>query len=148
VPPVPAPAPETAPAPEAATLQARIEAIPGLAVAQGLRFSAGRWPLYARLLGMLVQDHGDDIARLRDRLAAGDTESAARIAHSLKGAGATLGAEKLRERAAALETAIYALPAGAAAIEALCLALGEELGCLVTAIRDLDIQATAGPSVS
>ncbi|MEW5786989.1 MAG: PAS domain S-box protein [Pseudomonadota bacterium] len=78
---------------------------PGLDLASGLASVAGRADHYLRLLHRLTQDHGEDMARLAARLAAGDQEGSLRIVHTLKGAAATLGAEALRVAALNLEQA-------------------------------------------
>lgn len=114
---------------------AAIGQIPGLDVAKGLRYAAGKWPLYASLLGMLTQDNRDDVERLRAQLAAGDAASAMRIAHSLKSTGATVGADELSRRAALVEQAIRAGAQGAENFGSLCVALEDELARLCAAIR-------------
>ena len=52
-----------------------------------------------------VDQHGDDGRRLAEHWAAGDLPALGRLAHSLKGAAATLGAEAVARLAAALEQA-------------------------------------------
>jgi PAS domain S-box-containing protein len=83
-----------------------IDAIPGLVMEQGLRSVRGRASTYRRMLHLFAQEHGGDIASLRASIACGDTTEAQRIAHTLKGLGATLGAEEVRWRAQALEKAL------------------------------------------
>jgi two-component system sensor histidine kinase/response regulator len=53
-----------------------------------------------------IELHGNDAARLRQAIAAGDRATAERIVHTLKGLGATLGADILRVRAAGIEQRI------------------------------------------
>jgi two-component system sensor histidine kinase/response regulator len=67
---------------------------------QALRGNGGK---YLELLGLFVDFHEQDMARLADRLAAGDMDTAQRLAHTLKGTGATLGAGQLAQRAAQLQ---------------------------------------------
>jgi two-component system sensor histidine kinase/response regulator len=87
-------------------LQQALQAIPGIDLSFGLKVVRGRLASYKRLLGKLAENHGDDFALIRQRLAAGDTEEARRLAHSLKGAAGSLGAMAIQVAAAALETAI------------------------------------------
>jgi HPt (histidine-containing phosphotransfer) domain-containing protein len=84
----------------------RLDTIPGLRVEQGLRSVRGKIPSYERLLGLFAREHASDAAALRASIACGDNQEARRIAHTLKGLSATLGAEELRWRAQALEQAI------------------------------------------
>lgn len=130
--------PEGGPAPAAdpgQALYACVERIPGLDVAQGLKFAANKWALYAKLLGMFVHDDEAAIERLRGHLAAGDIQAAVRIAHSLKSIGATLGAGVLSRRAALAEQALRAGPGHAGEIEPLCAEVETELARLCAAIR-------------
>jgi HPt (histidine-containing phosphotransfer) domain-containing protein len=55
---------------------------------------------------MFVAQHADDDARIDAAIAIGDREQARLLAHSLKGAAATLGATPLRAAAAALEAGL------------------------------------------
>ena len=70
----------------------RREAIPVLDREQGLRRLANRVATYERLLRSYAHDPNRELARLRERLEAGDRREAQRLAHSLKGSSATLGA--------------------------------------------------------
>lgn len=80
--------------------------IPGLDVAAGLASVGRNQATYRRLLAMLVERHDDDPAQIRRALAAGEREEARRVAHSLKGACAALGAEEVRGAALAVEIAL------------------------------------------
>jgi two-component system sensor histidine kinase/response regulator len=107
-------APAAAPAP-AAPGEAAGDAlvVPGIDVAAGLKCVGGRMGTYRRLLAMFVEHHARDVPAIRAALAAGQGEEARRLAHSLKGAAASLGAGELRERALAVETAVRAGQSGA-----------------------------------
>ena len=109
----PASAPSPAAAPEEAALQARLSAIAGLDLAAGLRVVRGRLPSYARLLTLFAQGHAGDLAALRRALAADDRSAVQQLAHALKGSAATLGAEGVRQGAAALEQAVRTAAPGA-----------------------------------
>jgi diguanylate cyclase (GGDEF)-like protein len=62
--------------------------------------------LYRRLCAGFCADHGNDGARIRAALAAGDTASAHRLAHTLKSTAALIGAEKLNRTALLIEEAL------------------------------------------
>jgi CheY-like chemotaxis protein/HPt (histidine-containing phosphotransfer) domain-containing protein len=110
--------------------------IPGVDVAAGLKCVGGREATYRRLLGMFVEHHGGDLGLIRAALGAGQVEEGRRIAHSLKGAAASIGAETLRERALAVEVAIREGHAQDAR-EALLMALDIELMHILSSLRPL-----------
>jgi signal transduction histidine kinase/DNA-binding response OmpR family regulator/ABC-type phosphate/phosphonate transport system substrate-binding protein/HPt (histidine-containing phosphotransfer) domain-containing protein len=110
--------------------------IPGVDVAAGLHGVGGRVATYRRLLDMFVTYHADDLTLIRAALSAGRSDEARRIAHSLKGAAATLGAGTLRERALDVEMAARAALGGEEMEEALR-ALDVALAALVAALRAL-----------
>jgi len=89
-----------------AKLMASLAGIPGLDVSAGLRSVRGRVSSYNRLLGNFADAHAGDFAQIRLCLAAGNIDEASRLAHSLKGVAATLGALDLQKSAALLEAAI------------------------------------------
>jgi HPt (histidine-containing phosphotransfer) domain-containing protein len=62
--------------------------------------------LYRKLLVDLREDHANDVALIRDAIRREDTEAAQRLAHTLKGVSATIGASALTQCAAALEAAV------------------------------------------
>ncbi|QSI76515.1 PAS domain S-box protein [Niveibacterium microcysteis] len=101
-----APAPEGALSDTAAALLARLGAVQGVDVSQGVAAMRGRAERYADLMGRFVLAHRDDVHLLTDLLARGETEDAMRVAHTLKGLAATLGARALAESAGALEHAV------------------------------------------
>jgi PAS domain S-box-containing protein len=72
----------------------------------GLKFCGGELSSYQLIAGRFIELHGDDAARLRQAIDAGDRATAERIVHTLKGLGATLGADVLRMRAAGIEQRI------------------------------------------
>ena len=73
-----------------------LSTVPGLDVQRGLVAVRGKPDRYLALLRQFVAQHAHDMERLQVSLAAGDHETARRIAHSLKGAGATLGVERVK----------------------------------------------------
>ena len=61
--------------------------------------------MYVRLLDTFIETHAGDFAQMRTLLAANQHEEARRLAHSIKGAAATLGANVVFESAAATDQA-------------------------------------------
>jgi PAS domain S-box-containing protein len=101
--------PEPEPIPEPAadmTLMARIRAIPGIDAARGLTSVRGREHSYIRLLEAFSTNHTEDMVRARTALLEGRHTDARRIAHSLKGAAASLGLTTIELAARGLEMAI------------------------------------------
>ncbi len=94
--------PATAPGSAALSL----EGIAGLDAAQGLRQLQGREALYLRLLRKFVADQADMPARLAAATDAGDWALAERLAHTVKGVAAQVGAMPLRDAAELLELAL------------------------------------------
>ncbi|MBI2309244.1 MAG: response regulator [Rhodocyclales bacterium] len=85
-----------------------LPSFPGLDTRQGIRGVGGRAEVYARLLATFAGRHQDDLDHLREQLAVGNSESARRAAHSLKGAAGALGLTALHGATARLEQAIGA----------------------------------------
>jgi CheY-like chemotaxis protein len=121
---------------------AALPRIVGLNAEAGRQATGGDRLFYLHLLRMFVANHADDGARIRQLLADGEAAEAQRIAHTLKGLAATIGAEALCEQARALDFALrkqapaHAREAAIAAVE----------GCLVplaTAIAGLDADAAS-----
>ena len=88
----------------------RLAALPGMDVARGMAVVLGKTEKFLAFLGRLVVTHGEDMTRLEECLAAGNVEAARRLAHTLKGTAATLGADALSASAARLEVLIKANP--------------------------------------
>ena len=74
---------------------AALPRIVGLNAEAGRQATGGDRLFYLRLLRMFVANHADDGARIRQQLADGEAAEAQRIAHTLKGMAATIGAEAL-----------------------------------------------------
>jgi PAS domain S-box-containing protein len=89
---------------------ARLILVPGMNVARGLAAWRGKTEKYLNLLGRFVDAHADDMPRLAASLAEGDQATAQRLAHTLKGAAATLGADHLAMLAERVEQAIRMCP--------------------------------------
>ena len=80
--------------------------IAGLDFVAGLNSVRGKLSTYRRLLHMFAETHLDDARALRSFLDAGAMADVQRVAHTLKGVSATLGAAALQQRALQLEGAI------------------------------------------
>ena len=128
----------------AGTLPAALTAIPGLDAARGLMTLNGKEEAYLRLLRLFAATHADDMARLREQLAAEKRDDAIRLAHSLKGSAGNLGATTVQQLAAELEAALKA-GRDAAAIERLSGSLEEEMRRLPAAILSALPEEPAAP---
>lgn len=80
--------------------------IPGVNLKTGLAQMSGKRTTFLRLLGKLIEMHGQDAEKIRNKLALGDLESGSRLAHSLKGSAGMLGAEAVSASAARIEMAL------------------------------------------
>jgi two-component system, sensor histidine kinase and response regulator len=94
------------PANDNVTLTNQLSGIVGLDSRFGLQAVRGRMESYLRLLAKFAENHRNDFADMRSNLAAGDRDEARRLAHTLKGVSATLGAVLINKTSVALETAI------------------------------------------
>jgi PAS domain S-box-containing protein len=81
----------------------RLSAVPGLDVARGISVVRGKTARYIQLLTQFIDTHSDDMDRLAESIASGDHAKAVLLAHSLKGAAATLGIVSLAEAARHIE---------------------------------------------
>ncbi len=127
-PPTPAPAvvpPDSADASHAGDLPASAE----LDTQRGLMQVGGSVDLYRKLLQNFLQLHAQEADHIASAWAQGEADDARRMAHTVKGTAATLGAYTLSRHAAALETAVLqhdgaavqaALAPVQAALQALC----------------------------
>jgi CheY-like chemotaxis protein len=80
--------------------------LPGIDLKAGLKRIGGNRRLFRKLLVDFRDDHGDDVRTIRDALAGGEMQHAQRLAHTIKGVAATIGADTLNARASELEAAI------------------------------------------
>ncbi|HEY2120189.1 MAG TPA: response regulator [Candidatus Acidoferrum sp.] len=120
--------PQPAKFPDVLTLQ-----IPGIDTAAALKRTGGNPKRYESLLRKFAQSAGT-VKEIRTALAAGDTATAARAAHSLKGSSANLGAASLGEVAAKAETAITTGVGVAGALEALSTSLESTVAAIRSAL--------------
>jgi two-component system, sensor histidine kinase and response regulator len=80
--------------------------IPGLDTALGLSRMMGKKSLYVAMLRRYLAGQRNVVLEIREALAAGDHDTAHRIAHTTKAVSGTIGATLVQERAAALESAL------------------------------------------
>ena len=69
--------------------------LPGINIEKGLKTVIGNQKLYRNLLGKFLASNGNVVAEIKDTLKSGDMETAARLAHTVKGVAGNLGAEEL-----------------------------------------------------
>jgi two-component system sensor histidine kinase/response regulator len=103
------------PAQVAPALPCGLAPVAGLDMLAGLRRAGGQGALYRRLLADFAAEYGTAPATLASLLAAAEWPAAERMAHTLRGVAATLGAEPLAALAAQLEHACREGQAAAAA---------------------------------
>ncbi|WP_201212618.1 response regulator [Rhodocyclus purpureus] len=126
--------PEEAPtaAPDTAA-GAALDEIPGVDLRTGLRQAMGRETLYLSLLRKYVAGQADFAARMSAALADEDWATGERLAHTLKGVSAQIGATEVRSLAEGLERAVRQRQS-AAELAALLDATSERLAAQIEAI--------------
>jgi HPt (histidine-containing phosphotransfer) domain-containing protein len=80
--------------------------IEGLDTALGLKRVLGKVPRYVSMLEKYVAGQTGTVEALREALAAGDRETATRLAHTTKGVSGNIGATQVQHLAEALEHAL------------------------------------------
>ncbi|MFI3135158.1 MAG: PAS domain S-box protein, partial [Methylococcaceae bacterium] len=95
----------------------RLADIAGFDVTRGLAVLPNNAEKYLNLLGRFVEAHANDMTLLANSLINGDYVTAKRIAHTLKGTGAMLGANHLSEMAAQLDNRFRMSAAGSIHID-------------------------------
>jgi two-component system sensor histidine kinase/response regulator len=145
-----APAGPSAPA-EAAAAPADLPPVDGIDSADGLRRVGGNHKLYVKLLRQFASQQADAVGQIRAALATKDSESATRLAHTLKGVAGNLGAGPVQAAAAAVEKLLRegsAADATHPALEQLAAVLEPLLARLRAALA-LSVTATAAaPAVA
>ncbi len=74
-------------------------------LAFGLHCVAGNEALFRKLMGKFADQHAEDAAKIESALDVDDRELAHRLAHTLKGVGASLGFLLLQEKATEMDAA-------------------------------------------
>ncbi len=127
---------------------AGVAGVAGLDVAQGLRQCNHNSTLYTTMLCKFVQSQAQSVHLIRSALAQGDGVTAERLAHTLKGLAASLGAQPLQQCAAALEQALHSGTAQSR-LETLIAPTQSQLESLLAALRATPgLLPAALPSVS
>jgi two-component system sensor histidine kinase/response regulator len=90
----------------------RLTGYPGLNVTRGLAAVRGKVDRYLDLLRRFIAGHADDTTLIIEHLEKGALADATRLAHSLKGAAATLGVDTLADIAKRVEFALRDLVPG------------------------------------
>ena len=101
-------------------------AIEGLNVAKGIQLCMGKETLYVSILRKYLAGQKNVVAELRAAIAAQDSNTAARLAHTLKSTSTYAGAEQVQELAGQIEQAFKDIRTGEdikALVDALDLAI-------------------------
>ncbi len=83
-----------------------MEGVPGLSIRDGLASVSGNLKLYKKLLRRLRDNYASTPSEIASAMEAKRGEEATRLAHTLKGVAANLGAKKLAASSGKLETAL------------------------------------------
>lgn len=92
--------------------------LPGIHVPAGLARAFGNEELYRRMLLMFRKHHDRYLADFGSSLASGDLHAVAEMAHSIKGAAATLAADEVAHAALQVETVLRTAPVDEVKLEA------------------------------
>ena len=122
--------------------------IPGIDTKAALRRTGGHRKRYESLLGKFAQASTGGVQEIRAALAAGDKETAARAAHSLKGSAANLGATSLAEVAARAETALVSGQGVEPALQALALSYDSTVAAIRSALPSEQMAPAVGAAQS
>jgi two-component system sensor histidine kinase/response regulator len=116
---------------------ARLGRIQGMNVDRAITALRGNSSKYIEFLRRFVDTHADDVRTMAGHLEAGDRNAARRLAHTLKGTGATLGAAGLATAAAKLDAMLKneAEPTDDGTLLSGIDAINREFGLLAAALR-------------
>jgi signal transduction histidine kinase/DNA-binding response OmpR family regulator len=121
--------------------------IAGIDTKAALRRTGGNRMRYEALLQKFAGQSTGSVTEIRAALSAGDTPTAARAAHSLKGAAANLGATAVAEVAAKAEAAIQGGQSAEEFLKSLESSLASAVGAIRAALPD-HTGTAAGPAPS
>jgi CheY-like chemotaxis protein len=110
--------------------------LPGISIGSGLSKLAGNEELYRKLLSKFRESNRDVVNEIKGLIDAGDMETAARLAHTVKGVAGNLGAEDLFPAAGELEKALKQGEAGS--LERLIGHFEDLLNVVLHSIGDLE----------
>jgi len=116
--------------------------IPGIDTSTALRRTGGNQKRYESLLQRFAESQALAVTNIRSALAANDSLTARRIAHSLKGASANLGDNALAEAAAKAEAAIDSRQSIAPALDSLSRSLDATIAAIRAALPDESAAST------
>ena len=119
--------------------------IPGIDTITALKRTGGNRKRYESLLQRFADSQSHALDDIRAALAAKDSPTAQRFAHSLKGASANLGATALAEVAAAAEEAIDSNDSVAPALDSLSRSLDQTMAAIRAALP-AESASTSTPS--
>ncbi|MCX7087194.1 MAG: Hpt domain-containing protein, partial [Methylococcales bacterium] len=125
----------------------RLADIAGFDVTRGLAVLPNNAEKYLNLLGRFVEAHANDMTLLANSLINGDYVTAKRIAHTLKGTGAMLGANHLSEMAAQLDNRFRMSAAGSIHIDDILLEMEAVKQAFITVAAALRTESVAAKSV-
>ena len=108
----------------------------GFDSAAGLKIVGGKADRYAKLLRKFADRQSGAVEEIRTALDAGDSATAERAAHSLKGSASALGANRLAECAAEVEAAIRSGQDANQALEALSGSLRTAVSAIQHAVTE------------
>jgi len=121
--------------------------VPGIDTATALKRTGGNRKRYESLLQRFADSQSHALDDIRAALANNDASTAQRLAHSLKGAAANLGASALAEVAAVAEAAIDSNQSITPALESLSRSLDKTIAAIRTALpTDLAPASTPPPN--
>ena len=107
--------------------------LPGVSIENGLMRVGNNRNLYQKLLSQFRSGNEETVANIRETMTAGDLATAARMAHTVKGVAANLGADTLAGAGAELETAFK--QGKLEGVEVLIASFETELGVVMEGIR-------------
>jgi len=122
-----------------AELRTRLSVMADLDLAAGLHALSGSWLAYPRILALFTEHHCDDARQLTEHIERDDFAGAQRLAHALKGAAGTVGANTIQRLASDLEDALKR--ADRAQVQTTLVPLVERLPRLMAAIQETLAQA-------
>jgi len=108
--------------------------IAGLDTQTAMRRCGGSLKRYEMLLRMFVDQEAQSVDAIRGALATNDYATAARIAHTLKGTSANLGASELAAAASAAEAILKAGKPGETELRILARKLATVVGAIISAV--------------
>ncbi len=108
--------------------------IDGIDMRAGVRRVGGNPATYARMLQMFCDTHAGAALALMAALGNGERDNAERIAHSINGVAANLGAQRLSDAAAALERALASQSEDDELIDAFAAALAQTVAGIRAAL--------------